>query len=741
MKSHRLEFVVCLVLILTTLLVYGQVRNHGFLNFDDNVYVSENPQVRAGLTKKGVIWAFTTFHTANWHPLTWLSHMIDTQLFGLNAGLHHLTNLLFHIANTILLFFFLRWVTGSLWGSAFVAALFALHPLHVESVPWVAERKDLLSTFFWLLSMLAYVHYARRPSARRYGIVLLFFTFGLLAKPMLVTLPFVLLLLDYWPLGRLQMGQTIRSAHLKVQKSSVSGLVREKIPLFALVTVSCYVTFFAQQHGGAVKSFGALPLDIRIANALVSYMRYIGKMIWPHELAVYYPYFGIQPAWHVVGAGLFLVGLSVLLISTVRRYPYLAVGWLWYLGTLVPVIGLIQVGGQSMADRYTYIPLIGLFILIAWGGAGLLERWLSRRVLALSAGVVLLGILTCSWLQVRHWKDSITLFTHAIGVTVNNALAHNSLGSALAWEGRLEEAESHYREALRIMPNQAIAHYNLGVTLATKGRYEEAIAHYKEALRIKPDYADAHNNLGVALKSQWKFEEAESQFYEALRIEPDYALAHYNLGIVLVSQGRYEEAIGHYLEALWIDPDDAKAHYNLGNALMHQGRLEEAITHFSEALRINPDSAKMQYRLGVALVRMGKYDEAISHYQEALRIEPDHAKAHYNLANAWARQQRLEEAMSHYADALRINPDYADAHINLGNALASQGRLEEATNHFSEAIRINPDDADAHYNLGTALVSQGKLKEAISQFSEVLRIKPDDADARRTLERALQRLE
>jgi len=506
MRSHRFELVVCLFLIVGTLTVFWQVQHHDFIDLDDHLYVTENNHVQAGLTKKGVIWAFTTFHAANWHPLTWLSHMLDCQLFGMRPGMHHLTNLLFHILNSLLLLLVLRKMTGAWWRSAFVAALFALHPLHVESVAWVAERKDVLSTFFWLLTMWVYAHYAERPTFDRYLLVLLSFALGLMAKPMLVTLPFVLLLVDYWPLGRLQLGQSCNDGNLRIKKSSAFRVVWEKIPFFVLAAMSGVLTLLAQQKAGALRTLDIIPLKIRTANALVSYISYIGKMIWPHNLAVFYPHPGIVPMWQAVGAGLSLICLCVLSVMFVRagrRFPHLAVGWLWYLGTLVPVIGLVQVGSQAMADRYTYVPLIGLFIMISWGFYDLVRGWKNRRmVLAISTGVVLLALMACTWSQVRLWKNSTLLFKHALNVTDNNYKARNLLGIASERQGRLKEALRHYSEALRIKPEYADAHNNQGVALARQGRLKEAISHFSEALRIKPDYVDAHNNLGVALEQQ-----------------------------------------------------------------------------------------------------------------------------------------------------------------------------------------------------------------------------------------------
>ncbi len=577
--NTRRDFFIYLFLILVTLATYWQVCNNEFVNFDDPEYVTENPQVQAGLTLKGIVWAFTTGHALNWHPLTWISHMIDCQLYGLNAQGHHLTNLLFHAVNTVLLFLVFRRMTGAVWQSAFVAVLFAVHPLHVESVAWVAERKDVLSSFFWILTMWTYASYVENPSPYRYLLTLIFFALGLMAKPMLVTLPFVLLLLDWWPLGRTPIAQSgevknqrmAESIHPKDRLSLNLRLLWEKIPLFFLVAVSS-VVIFAAQYKDAVARLGQFPINIRLANALVSYVAYIVKMIWPTNLAVLYPHPGnTLPNWQVVGAGLLLVCVSGLFIWAAQWRPYPAVGWLWYIGTLVPVIGIVQVGVQSMADRYMYMPLVGLSIIIAWGVPDFVARWRHRKIwLAIATGVLLLVLMGRTWSQVRYWRDSITLFEHAVNVTANNPVAHYNLGVALAEQGRIAEAIAHYSEAVWINPEYAMAHNNLGVVLDSQGQIKEAMVHYSEALRIKPDFWEAHNNLGTALESQGQITEAIANYSEALRIKPDFWQAHYNLGVALTKQGRIAEAIAHYSEALRIKPDCTEARIELERTLKLQ---------------------------------------------------------------------------------------------------------------------------------------------------------------------------
>ncbi len=668
----RAELLICLLLVMVTFAVYWQVRNFRFVNYDDTQYVTENQYVRAGLNLDNIIWAFSSNHAANWHPLTWLSHMLDMQLYGLNSGAHHQTNLIFHIANALLLFFVLRKMTGSLWQSGFVAALFALHPLHVESVAWVAERKDVLSTFFWMLTMFSYARYAAHPGINRYLPVVGFFMLGLMAKPMLITLPFVLLLLDYWPLRRMQFNPPADDRHSLQQRSPGLLLFWEKIPLFILALASSVVTFLAQKSGGALGSVEIYPLTTRVANAIVAYVKYIGKMIWPANLAVFYPHSGSLPAWQVIGAGVLLGFITFVAIRSFRQHPWFVVGWLWFLGTLVPVIGLVQVGLQAMADRYTYIPLIGLFIIVAWGVPQLMVRWRHKDKLLASTTVVLFIILSItSWMQVGYWKNSDALFKHALDVTENNYLAHNAFGNALKKQGKSNEAMRHYLSALEIRPDYAAPHYSIGHTLATQGRHQDAINHFQKALQIKPDYATAHDNLGYVFMSQGKIEQAILHYLEALRIKPDDAAVHNRLGLAIVSQGRVNNAIIHFSKAVKINPLFAEAHYNLGLALMGQGRQNEAIKHYSAAILIKPDFESAHYELATVLLENGNFSEASKHYYEVLRIKPDHADAHNNLGVAMIRQGMFREALVHFKAALWIKPDDEDVQKNLKKTLAA----------------------------------------------------------------------
>jgi tetratricopeptide (TPR) repeat protein len=615
----------CLVLIAASIAVYAPVRHFSFVMWDDQEYIYENVHVAQGLTWEGARWALTSTDLANWHPLTWLSHMLDVQLYGMNAGPQHVTNLLIHILNALLLFGWLYRMTRA-WGrSLFVAGLFAVHPLHVESVAWIAERKDVLSTLFWMLTMWAYAAYARRPGWRRYLPVFVFFALGLMAKPMLVTLPFALLLVDYWPLGRVE---------------PTARLVMEKVPLFGLAAISSVVTFLIQQHGGAVVGLERAPLSLRLTNAAAAYLAYIGKMLWPVRLAALYPLGSSAPVLEASLGVLLLIAATLLAIRAGRRRGYLLTGWLWYVGTLIPVIGLVQVGRQSMADRYTYVPLIGLFLIIAWGAPELAARWqYGRLALPALAACALLACAAVARAQVRYWSDTTALWQHALEVTADNYIAHDNLGIFFMKQGRADEAMPHFAEAVRIKPGLAQPHYNLGAVLLQGGKPDAAAQYFREALRIQPDFVEAQNGLGMILMGQGKLDEAAQYFGDALRTKPDLPKVQNNMGMVLVEQGKFDEAARHFAEALRIEPGLVGAQNNLGIVLIQQGKFDEAAQHLAEALRIKPDSAEAHDNLGRALAGQGKVKEAIGEYTEALRLRPGFVKAGNDLKLAQAAMQ------------------------------------------------------------------------------------------------------
>jgi tetratricopeptide (TPR) repeat protein len=577
------------------------------------------------LTWSGVRWALTTGEAGNWHPLAWISHMVDAQLFGVQPGPQHVTNLILHIANSLLLFGVLWRMTGALGRSAFVGALFAVHPLHVESVAWISERKDVLSTFFWFLGLWAYADYERGGKWTRYALVFLSLALGLMSKPMLVTFPFALLLLDYWPLRR----------------PFSKRLIVEKVPLFALVAASSVITFFAQSRGGAVSALAALPLTSRVANAAIAYVGYVEKMLWPAGLTVLYPY-SREFGWRLAVAALLLIAVTALAVIAARRHRYVLVGWLWYLGTLVPVIGLVQVGIQSMADRYTYVPSIGLFIIVAWGVPDLLCALPHRRVAVLSAAAVVISACAITArAQVQYWRDSLTLWEHAARITPGDAHVETALGSVLSEKGRAAEATALYTDALQHEPQFAEAHNKLGVVLADQGRVADAIPHYEAALRAKPSLAEAHYNLGNALAAQGKIDEAIAQYHEALRIRPEDAATHNGLGSALDDRGQIDDAIAEYQQSVRLNPQFADAHNNLGAARAKQGKTDEAILEFLEALKLNPNQADAHYNVAVMLNTKGRTAEAVQHLQEALRLKPNHQGARQALQMITAGHSRL----------------------------------------------------------------------------------------------------
>ncbi len=661
---------VCGLLLLAVVLVFGQTVLFGFVNYDDDVLVSENPMVARGVTAAGVVWACTASVANMWYPLTWISYMLDSQMYGVQPWGYHLTNILLHAATSVILFLVLRRMTGSLWASAFVAVVFAVHPLQAEAVAWVGERKSSLSGLCFALTIAAYVGYVRRPfSLARYLAVAGLFTLGLLAKPTLVTLPFLLLLLDYWPLGRGMRSRKQEagwhvpatldqpSTGQRPPTASFLYLVIEKIPLM-LLSVACSVAAVRSQADNIV-SLTSVRLPTRIANALVSYVVYLGQFFWPVGLAAFYPRSESVSAWQVGGACFVLAALSVAALMLRHKQPAVLVGWLWYLGTLLPMIGLVQIGNHARADRYTYLPHIGLCMAVVWGTRWAVERrWsdLRWRGWLYGVGGVLLaaGAMACAWRQTSYWQNSERLWTRALACTSSNVIADTNLGLALAERGQFDEAIERYCKALEIKPDNIQARNAYGLALVGRGQFDEAIDQYRKALEIKPDYMQAHNNLGLALVGRGEVEEAIDHFRKALEIKPDQADAHFNLGLALANRGKFDEAIDHYQKALKIRPDYAEAHNNLGLALAKRGQLEEAIDHLRKALEIEPDYVQAHTNLGLALAACGQFDEAIDHLQKALEIEPDHVQAHVILGKTLAERGRLDEAREHYQAALGL---------------------------------------------------------------------------------------
>ncbi len=669
-------------LALATFIVFWPVRNFQFVNFDDHVYITDNPYVRAGLTRVGTIWAFTAEYSSNWHPLTWLSHMLDCQLFNTDPGWHHIVNLLFHIINTLLLFSVLSRMTRKTWQSAFVAALFALHPLHVESVAWVSERKDVLSTMFWFLTIMAYVSYVSHKGIFRYLLTLVLFALGLMAKPMLVTLPFVFLLLDYWPLDRFG-------------KKNLHNLIFEKIPLFILSAASCIVTVIVQRSGGAMESTEAMAPNLRIANAVVSYSKYIQKTFWPTKLAFFYPHpaieFNLLPL--LISLSLLLV-VSIYVISHFRRHKYLLVGWLWFIGTLVPVIGFVQVGAQAMADRYTYVTLIGIFIIIAWGASDLfIKLKYSRQIIAVSALVILLVLSICSRIQVLYWRDSTTLFEHALKVTEKNYTAHSCLAYVLNEQGKVDQAIAHNRRAIEFNPSNLDAQFNLGGIFLQKSNFTEALKHYYNVLQISPNYTKAHRNIAKILMKQDKPAQAIPHYENILKVQPgDYDAQ--NGGIALARVGKFDEAIEHFNRAIQIDPGTANAYNNLGFTFIQQGKFDKAEPQLIKALQLDPNNAKIHYQFARILTKKNNFEKAVTHLKEALRLDPNYIEPVNNLA--WFLATHKQAEFYDPNEAIRIasraceHTNYQDPVImdTLALAYGAAGKYDKAIDLAEKALNL-----------------------------------------------------
>jgi protein O-mannosyl-transferase len=597
-------------LILAVLAIYAQVRHFEFTGYDDSEFVVNNPNLRDGLTPASIAWAFRTGYAANWFPLTWLSYMLGVGLYGLESGWHHLTNVFLHAINSILLFLVLLRLTGARWRSAFVALLFAIHPLHVEPVAWIAERKEVLSGLFWLLSIWAYVAYVKRPRFSAYILLLLAFCCGLMSKPMIVTLPFVLLLLDFWPLQRWDTAPLRR-------------LIIEKAPLFALAAIASVITFLVQKGAGAISSAAEVSFPLRIGNALVSYLAYILQFLWPARLAVLYPYVPQLPIWQAIGAAAVLAAITALAVSHRKRRPYFAMGWFWFVGVLVPVIGLVQVGIQSRADRYMYIPLIGLSIIVVWGVGEIAERRAAVRPIAALAALVCCAYGVVAWSAAAYWRNTVILLRHTIEVTEDNWGALGILSHALLRQNRVDEAMPYIAETLRLRPNLPEAHINFGAALSKRGDFNAAEAQYRKALELDPDSPDAHEGLGVVQSEKGQFSEALANLSAAEKGMPEDANKHYNLGRLYGLAGHPDMAAAEFAEAVRLQPEDAAARFNLGTAYAAQERFADASDQFREALRLKPNYLAARFNLGGALANLGRLDEAIGEFREVLRVQPD----------------------------------------------------------------------------------------------------------------------
>jgi len=666
------SWMMCLLLAVITGAIYWPVIGFGFLNYDDPAYFSINRHVLAGLNWPNFLWAFQTTTLASWYPLTWLSYLLDATMFGAGAAGPHFTNLLLHVINTLLVFQLLKQLTGKRWRSAVVAALFAVHPLHVEAVAWIAERKGLLSTLFGLLTLSFYARYSKAKNHGQktravvyYLAALLLFTGSLLSKPALVALPLGMVLLDYWPLGRFQQqGQKLKTLFY---------LLWEKLPFILVGVASTMVTIFVHKQSGALTALTTTSLSYRIESAFVSYARYVEKTIWPTKLALPYPDPGSWPWWAGIGAAVLVLGLSYGAIWLGRRRPYLAVGWLWFLVMLGPVIGIIGWGSHTMADRFTYVPLLGLFVIFTWLGTELSR---GNPLLRSCVIVGVVGILTACVIrtedQLSYWKNSETLFRHSLAVTENNIVALDHLGIRLSFEGRDAEAIEYLNQALRLNPEGPMVLYDLGHALAIAGRFPEAETNFQAALQIMPEFVEAHNNLGLVLMRLGRPEEAITQYQAALKYAPDDAAAHKNLADAFAARGRLAEAVEQYKLALSEEPGDAEAHYSLGLAFAVQEKWDDAIPQYAATARLSPTNAAVRYNLGYALRVRGRLDEAEEQLRMALRLAPEFPLAEFNLGEVLAQNGKANEAIFHLQEALRLKPDYEEAKKELEALRATQ---------------------------------------------------------------------
>jgi protein O-mannosyl-transferase len=627
-RKKRVTLLIYIALAAGTVIAYAPIRHNGFVGYDDNEYIVKNPHITGGITQQSITWAFTKPYASNWHPLTWISHILDYRLFGLNPLGHHFVSLLLHITNSLLLFWILKNITGTIWASAFVAAVFAVHPVQVESVAWAAERKTVLSGLFWLLTMAAYVRYTRQPAFGRYILVLLVFGLCIMTKPIVVTLPLVLLLLDYWPLLRFATkgGPLEQSGG---QKTSLKWLIIEKIPFLAMSAFLSVMTFVSQKSGRAMSTMENMPLDYRIANTFLSYIKYISKMIWPSRLAVYHPHprTGFSDTAVVICALLFVL-ITVFSIYVGRRKRYVTVGWLWYIGTLVPMIGLVQVGAQAIAYRYMYLSMLGLLIIVAWAVKDLVaNRFRWKVAAAVSAIVVLSAFVVLTIMQVRYWQNTITLFEHTLNVTKDNAAAEHNYGYALSEAGRLDEAAIHLNRAIQLVPIFVDARNNLGKLYLKQGKINEAIDCFAELAKRKDAPAEVHYSLASALLMQKRYDEAIKQLAMVLELDPDYAHAPSAMAVALMSAGRADEAMACFNKYLRLNENSAELHYNLAVALVMQKKYDEAIIHFTRVTELDPNNAgalnglaRVLDALAVSYAEAGKFDDAKITAEKALNI-------------------------------------------------------------------------------------------------------------------------
>jgi len=690
--GYKIDILAILSFIILIVLIYWQVNDFEFISLDDYLYVVNNDHVHKGLSVESISWAFSLSKQGegtNWHPLTWISHMMDYQFFGLNPGMHHLMNVFFHIVNTILLFTAMRVMTGSLWRSAFVAALFAVHPVNVDSVAWIAERKNLLSTAFWFLTMIAYFFYVRKPDITKYVLVIVPFCLGSLAKPMLMTLPFVLLLLDYWPLSRIELPKPgVGMKHWRTFCHDVTRLVIEKVPLFIISSIFIYATVLSLEYSKTIAATQITPIDLKIKNAIVSYIIYMQKMVYPIDLTVFYPFPDMVPMWQVMGSLTFIVIITTVVMINVRRYPYLIVGWLWFLGSLLPVIGIIQAGlWPAIAERWAYIPYIGLFIICVWGCADVMQNMRYQKIII---PITVLGIVSVlavmAWRQVGYWKNDITLFSHSLAVDPDNYVAHVNLGNVYARNRAEGEAIFHYQEALRIHRNDVLALSNLGRLYNEIGEKGKSIWFYSEILHYDPSNIDAHYELGSMYAQIGRFDEAASHFSSVVRFDPSDARAYYNLGIIYTEKGDLNMSEKYFAFSAKLAPEDPEAHYSYGLVLMKKGKVRDAINQFDLALKLNPDLSEAKRYRELAHTHQDKLTQNIRQLEKKKAVSPNDPVTLHRLAILYSSNNENEKALDVLFALSKVNPEQPDVCYNIACIYAKQDRVNESVQWLMRAV-------------------------------------------------------
>jgi Flp pilus assembly protein TadD len=720
LTANTTRLLLCVGLVVALVIVYAQVYSFDFFSDDDPQYITQNPDVRSGLSWHGLWWACTTEWAGNWLPLTWLSFQTDCQLWGLAAGPFHITSLLFHAANSVLLFLVFQRMTGAIGRSALVAGLFALHPLHVESVAWIAERKDVLSGFFWILALGAYVRFAEKPTIQRYLVVGVLVLLAFLSKTMSLTLPFVLLLLDFWPLARTPWN---RSETGSLRRFPWRHLILEKLPFLALAIVPAVLIFQAQTHFAAMASLSVVPLSLRIENCLISYVRYIGLFLYPSNLSYYYPYAVWKP-FVAIGAGLILIAISALVVWRVKTEPYLLVGWLWFVGVLFPVNGLVQVGIHAMNDHYTYLPSIGLGIMVAWGGYDLMKKlpgWLAPT-LATAVLVVCAGLTAR---QVSFWQNGLTLYEHELAINKFSFFADHYIAWSIVGQGRDDVALAGGAPDLPKTASLDYLYESLGnIYLIERNDFIKAAGAFEEAIRLQPGNAKAHASLGVVYDNLGRSDDARAEDDTAIELDPHLDTPHYNLGNLDLEGKNLDQAVTEYRIAEKLLPDYAATHSNLGSALYQLGRLDEAETEVRLALDLDPSLVEARFNLGNILLRKNSFAPAVDVFTKLIEEQPNDPEAYFDRALALTRLGRFSEAEEDYRTVLNLNPNSAAAYNGLGNLLGHENKPADAIAQFEQALRISPDFAVAHYNLALTLKNLGRLSEAQKEFDLARSLNP-----------------